>query len=311
MRGLAAATSAKAQAPAALPRALSLTHQHLLACVATETAARGGTGPISLLDVGCGDGRLLEYLSAELQAAAPARPAELFGFDVGDHGVQQDGYFEGAIRRLEGATRRPWRDRLSLISERDAWPYADASFDVMVSNQVLEHVGDHRRFFAETARVLKPGGFTVHLFPLGHVVVEPHLGTPFAHWFRSPDAIAAAIRLSNRLGIGRFAASPDRDLDAYAAAHADFLIRYVNYRTAREMIADAKASRLHASFRYTPLYYVEKLRSIAGRPPRLTYPRPGAAHSLAATALRSVASVTLMVSRDEVYGLPPVAGPSR
>ena len=37
-------------------------------------------------------------------------------------------------------------------------PFADGAFDAAVAVEVLEHVDGHERFFAEAARVLKPGG---------------------------------------------------------------------------------------------------------------------------------------------------------
>ncbi|WP_428686099.1 methyltransferase domain-containing protein [Reyranella sp.] len=44
-----------------------------------------------------------------------------------------------------------------------ALPYEDASFDFVVSDQVLEHVeGDPFRAVAESVRVAKPGGVIVH-----------------------------------------------------------------------------------------------------------------------------------------------------
>ena len=39
------------------------------------------------------------------------------------------------------------------------FPFADDSFDVCVSNYVLEHVADAETHFREVARVLRPGGF--------------------------------------------------------------------------------------------------------------------------------------------------------
>jgi len=44
--------------------------------------------------------------------------------------------------------------------------YADASFDVVTSTEVLEHVPDDRRAFAELHRVLRPGGALVFTVPL-------------------------------------------------------------------------------------------------------------------------------------------------
>lgn len=44
-------------------------------------------------------------------------------------------------------------------SERDPWPYADNSFDLVTGMEILEHLAlDPYFFFAEAARVLKPGG---------------------------------------------------------------------------------------------------------------------------------------------------------
>lgn len=46
-------------------------------------------------------------------------------------------------------------------------PFPDASFDVVFSSNVLEHVLDLPFLQAEMKRVLKPGGYCVHLMPTG------------------------------------------------------------------------------------------------------------------------------------------------
>ena len=51
--------------------------------------------------------------------------------------------------------------------------YADASFDLVTSTEVFEHVADDRRGFAEVRRVLRPGGafiFTVPIEDAEHTV---------------------------------------------------------------------------------------------------------------------------------------------
>lgn len=42
--------------------------------------------------------------------------------------------------------------------ERDALPFADATFDVVYTDQVLEHISGLDRLLGEVSRVLKPGG---------------------------------------------------------------------------------------------------------------------------------------------------------
>jgi SAM-dependent methyltransferase len=46
-------------------------------------------------------------------------------------------------------------------------PFPDSSFDVVFSSNVLEHVQDLPYLQAEIKRVLRPGGYCVHLMPTG------------------------------------------------------------------------------------------------------------------------------------------------
>lgn len=82
-----------------------------------------------------------------------------------------------------------------LVAACEALPFADASFDTVLSHEVLEHVEDDALSFAEIARVLRPGGRLVlflpnRLYPFethGHYWRgEYHFGnTPFINWL--PD----------------------------------------------------------------------------------------------------------------------------
>src|ERR1019366_9228148 len=64
--------------------------------------------------------------------------------------------------------------------------FADCYFDLVVNNQVLEHVDDLDGVLREIHRVVKPGGQVLSIFPSRDVFREGHIGIPFAHWFPGP-----------------------------------------------------------------------------------------------------------------------------
>ena len=79
-------------------------------------------------------------------------------------------------------------------------PFDDACFDVVVTNHVIEHVGDRedqRHHLQEIKRVLKPYGVVYLAMPNRWAPVEPHFKLPLLSWlprgFRTPY-----VRLAGR-----------------------------------------------------------------------------------------------------------------
>ncbi len=85
-------------------------------------------------------------------------------------------------RRLGAATpgcgRRPTSCRGAV-----AWPSASGSFDLVVCQNVLEHIADDEAALAEMARVLAPGGRLALLVPSGPTLFGS-LDDAYGHWRR-------------------------------------------------------------------------------------------------------------------------------
>lgn len=100
---------------------------------------REHVGGRRVLDMGCGTG----YGTAILARAA----ANVVGIDLGDDAIAE------ARRRYGSAANLEY-----LQGDCYALPFDDGEFDVVVANEIIEHVTDHDAFVSEARRVLKADG---------------------------------------------------------------------------------------------------------------------------------------------------------
>ncbi|MDP3982949.1 MAG: class I SAM-dependent methyltransferase [bacterium] len=130
------------------------------------------------IDIGCGDGKLTLDFRDKL------RSCKITGADG------QDG-------RLLAATKNGV-DEVIKVNLEEKWPLKNKSFDVVISNQVIEHMVNVDNFIKEIYRTLKPGGYCIistenlsswhNIFALilgyqdfsHHILQERHIGNPLA-----------------------------------------------------------------------------------------------------------------------------------
>jgi SAM-dependent methyltransferase len=75
-------------------------------------------------------------------------------------------------------------------------PFADDSFEYVVSDQVLEHVaGNPQTAIDETVRVVKPGGMVIHTT----CFINPIHGAPEDYWRFTPNALTLLCRRCSRI----------------------------------------------------------------------------------------------------------------
>jgi len=290
-----------------ISKAKSITHQHLLSVLNTESEGYSEKRLLRILDVGCGDGQFINYLMKNFGVLNPAIDFEVYGFDVNDHGVQSEGYFANTIELLsEYFPGISWENRLHVFSAKELWPYPDDFFDVIISNQVVEHVRDHNLFFSEINRTLCRGGYSIHLFPLKHYFYEGHLHLPLVHRILNHDYMVSYIKHLSRLGLGKFKShnkSSSVSLDEYAERHADYMSFFTNYLSYLEVLKLGKEYTLRTSFRYTQEFYIGKLGSMLGLKPKYEYQRNRSSlvDWLSIHVLKYVSSITLILHKSEIY----------
>jgi SAM-dependent methyltransferase len=101
-------------------------------------------GPVyRILDIGLGTGRDLKAIAE----SCPKGTLELYGVESRQTWVEQ--------RQADGIATS------ALNIEQEPLPFRDEFFDVVLSNQVIEHTKELFWIFSEIARVLKKGGLAV------------------------------------------------------------------------------------------------------------------------------------------------------
>lgn len=245
---------------------MNVTYEHLLEAIGHRL---NNDRPMRILDAGCGKGAFL-HLAQEKYSGSETAP-ELYGFDLADHGVQGEGFIKEAISYLGGDfCDIDWANRLQQVNTGDAWPYPDGYFDMVVTNQVLEHVKDISQFLSQLRRVLRPNGTSVHIFPLRHVLYEWHLRLPFAHKFRSHALRRSYIRGLSGAGIGIY----DRraPIEEFSNAHSDYISAWTGYSSWREFADACSALGLRVDYGTTYEFYARRLRRAGLRLPSLGGP---------------------------------------
>lgn len=107
-------------------------------------------------------------------------------------GVEVDAtYARMAALRVEGIQEA----EVLLVAPDPPLPFADASFEVIESLDVIEHTPDPDRYLAELRRVLAPGGLVLLVTPNRLWPVEQHLGFTGPPWLpvRFADRLFAAL----------------------------------------------------------------------------------------------------------------------
>jgi len=123
-----------------------------------------------------------------------------------------------SFKQLCGVDPEPWERWQDYTSECPTLSFReesienlslpDESVDVVICNQVYEHVPSPEVLIAQIFRILKPGGICYFAGPNLLYPVEPHVHWPFIHWIPRRLALAILSLLA-----------PDKVLDAHSTTY--------------------------------------------------------------------------------------------
>jgi ubiquinone/menaquinone biosynthesis C-methylase UbiE len=128
-----------------------------------------------VLEVGTGSGYIASYFSEKIGA-------KVFAVDVTDERQVTNGF---NFQIVEGTTL----------------PFADETFDFIISNHVIEHVGkesEQKHHLAEIFRCLESGGAMYFALPNRWCLIEPHYQLPILSWL--PQKLASSYLRLFKLG---------------------------------------------------------------------------------------------------------------
>jgi len=185
-----------------------------------------GSRSVKVLDYGCGAGEIVKLLRKQ---GVDAYGCDVF-YEGGDYSTKLGSDLLGTIIRR--------------MDDSGAVPFDASTFDLVINNQVMEHVEDLDRVLAEVSRVLKPGGKVLSLFPDKSVWREGHCGIPFLHRFPKGSRPRVYYALAWRtLGFGHFKTGKSRL--KWCEDFCQWLDKWTWYRSRRVIDASYRSISPH------------------------------------------------------------------
>jgi len=171
----------------------------------------------SILDYGCGEGTMV--------ISGLKNNLNIYGTDV---------FYGGSNSSKNKVTESGLYNKKIFEIKNNKIPFPDSHFDLVISNQVFEHVESLDDTLKEISRVLKNKGILISTFTPKESFLEDHCGIPFLHWFKPSSKIrfyyALLIRL---LGFGHF--KQNKSPKQWVSDFLTWLDKYTYYRTKLEI----------------------------------------------------------------------------
>lgn len=155
-----------------------------------------GLSQLFCLDVGCSVGLISEFLANHFN--------KVVGVDVDR-------------KAIKTARQRVKKANVSFfVSNENKFPVRDASFDLVIFNQIYEHAQNPKALLGEVKRVLRPGGLCYFGARNKYSLFDGHYNIPLLSWL--PRKIADLL-------VQRFAGKPEYDIRLFSLSQLNSITR--------------------------------------------------------------------------------------
>lgn len=180
---------------------------------------------INILDFGCGSGKMLSLLD-ELSYKKELSKTKIsfFGVDVFKN--------KNSLEKTRKLARNAFIKSIN--------PYEDfdfgVKFDIVISNQVFEHINYLEKIYAHLRLILNNNGLIIAGFPTKEIIIEPHLKIPFIHYIKKETKILFYfLSVFSLLKIGQFNRKFKKKEDRISFIknrynYCNTSIHYINYK---------------------------------------------------------------------------------
>ena len=221
---------------------------------------------INILEIGCGSGTFLIFMMEELLKKFPETEFNFHAFDIQESELTftKKGTENIHLMNLHRVLKKKynninWEEKIRLIKDTDNWHSEINFFDIVISNQVLEHVNNKRLFFQKLELCLKENGNSFHVAPMSSCVLEWHIHVPFAHWFKSKKTLKMYLIIYKLFTCPIKFLKDRKSMISYINDRVKYLFEKTHYNSTAEIIEYCNNHNLKVNFTYTYPYYLLRL----------------------------------------------------
>ena len=189
---------------------------------------------LKILDWGCGKGELVKFLN-------------LKGYNCYGLEIESNNKVKNHLDLLKNDFIK---DKISYINDNNKTEFASDYFDVVITNQVIEHMSNKDKFIYELKRILKSGGYSYNILPAKFRIIEVHLKMPFIHWFPKNIFRKYLISFFNIFKLRHWLECKNLSFNQQVNYYYDYSIKKTFYLSANDLFKRFKMNGFYVNDSY-------------------------------------------------------------